>query len=96
MITYRTDKKVNYEKLIKLFNEVGWKDKTSDLDRLKDMIDNSQIVVTAWDENDMVGFARCVTDFVFNGQINNIVVDSRYRKIGIGKAMITEILNSSK
>lgn len=96
MIIYSTDKIINYEKLIELFNDVGWKDKTSDLNRLKTMVDNSQIVVTAWDEDEMVGFARCVTDFVFNGQINNVVVDSRYRKRGIGKAMITEILNSSK
>lgn len=96
MITYHTDKKVNYEKLIELFNEVGWNDKTSDLNRLKAMVNNSQIVVTAWDDGEMVGFARCVTDFVFNGQINNVVVDSRYRKRGIGKAMITNILNNSR
>lgn len=44
MITYRTDKKVNYKKLIELFNEVGWNDKTSDLDRLKDMVDNLRIM----------------------------------------------------
>lgn len=44
----------------------------------------------------MVGFTRCTTDYVFNGQINNVVVDSKYRGRGIGKALINKILDSSK
>jgi len=93
---YNTDKKVDYDRLKTLFNEVGWNDKTDDINRLKTMVENSQIVVTAWDEDTMVGFARCTTDYVFNGQINNVVVDSKYRKKGIGKVLIDTILDSSK
>jgi ribosomal protein S18 acetylase RimI-like enzyme len=93
---YHTDKKVDYDKLKTLFNEVGWNDKTDDINRLKTMVENSQIVVTAWDEETMVGFARCTTDYVFNGQINNVVVDSKYRRKGIGKVLINKILDSSK
>lgn len=96
MIKYYLNKKVNFKKLVILFNQVGWEDKTKEIKRLKDMVDNSQIVVTAWDDEEMVGFARCVTDFVFNGQINNVVVDSSYRGKGIGKEMIKKILESSK
>jgi len=93
---YNTDKKVDYDKLRTLFNEVVWTDKTDDINRLKAMVENSQIVVTAWDEEAMVGFARCTTDYVFNGQINNVVVDSKYRRKGIGKVLINTILDSSK
>ncbi|QUH20169.1 GNAT family N-acetyltransferase [Alkaliphilus sp. B6464] len=93
---YYTDKKVDYDKLKTLFNDVGWNDKTEDTNRLKAMVENSQIVVTAWDEEIMVGFARCTTDYVFNGQINNVVVDSKYRRKGIGKVLINKILDSSK
>jgi len=93
---YCTEKKVDYGKLKTLFNEVGWTDKTDDINRLKTMVENSQIVVTAWDEETMIGFARCTTDYVFNGQINNVVVDSKYRRKGIGKVLINTILDSSK
>lgn len=96
MIMYYTNKKVDYDKLKTLFNDVGWNDKTDDTNRLKAMVENSQIVVTAWDEEIMVGFARCTTDYVFNGQINNVVVDSKYRRKGIGKVLINKILDSSK
>ena len=96
MIMYRTDRKLDYNKLKALFDEVGWSDKTDDINRLKAMVDNSQIIVTAWDEDIMIGFARCITDYVFNGQINNVVVDSNYRRKGIGKVLIKTILDSSK
>ncbi len=96
MIKYNTDKKVDYDRIIDLFNQVGWNDKTEDINRLKAMVQNSQIVVTAWDRERMVGFARCTTDYVFNGQINNVVVDLEYRRKGIGKALINKILDSSK
>ncbi|AOT71299.1 GNAT family N-acetyltransferase [Geosporobacter ferrireducens] len=95
MIKYHRDKKVDYNRLIDLFNQVGWRDKTNDRDRLKAMVDNSQIVVTAWDEDVMVGSARCTTDYVFNGQINNVVVDAEYRRKGIEKALINKILEHS-
>jgi ribosomal protein S18 acetylase RimI-like enzyme len=96
MIVYNTDKKVDYDRLIILFNQVGWNDKTDDIDRLKAMVENSQIIITAWDEEIMIGFARCTTDYVFNGQINNVVVDLKYRRVGIGKALISKILDSNK
>ncbi|MGH4123825.1 MAG: GNAT family N-acetyltransferase [Clostridium sp.] len=96
MIMYYKNKKVDYDKLQILFNQVGWIDKTNDINRLKAMVENSQIVVTAWDEEIMIGFARCTTDYVFNGQINNVVVNSEYRRKGIGKILINKILDSSK
>lgn len=95
MIEYCTDKKVDYERLVVLFNQAGWDDKAQDMKRLKNMVENSQIVVTAWDGDSMVGFARCTTDYVFNGQINNVVVDYRYRGTGVGKTLIEKILESS-
>jgi ribosomal protein S18 acetylase RimI-like enzyme len=78
-----------------MFSQAGWHEKAEDLDRLKQTAANSDIVVTAWDNDLMVGFARCTTDHVFNAQINNVVVDSRYRKRGIGTKMVTAIITSN-
>jgi len=81
--------------LIHLFRQAGWYDKI-DKERIDSMIGNSTIVVTAWDKNKLIGFARCLTDFVFNGQINNVVVDKEYKGMGIGKQLVEKILSSSK
>ena len=95
MINYYDNKRVDYKRLTQLFIGAGWKDKTNDPERLIAMVDNSQIVITAWDNDIMVGFARCTTDYVFNGQINNVVVDPEYRGKGIGKQLIKNILGKS-
>lgn len=60
------------------------------------MVENSQFVITAWNGEIMIGFARCTTDYVFSGQINNVVVDPKYRRRGIGRVLINKILDSSK
>ncbi len=60
------------------------------------MIENSSIVATAWEKHRMVGFARCQTDHVFNGQINNVVVDEEYKGNGIGKQLVETILRSNE
>ncbi len=95
-IIFRSDKNVNYEDLITLFNQAGWHDKTIEIERLESMVSNSQVVITAWDYNVMIGFARCVTDFVYNGQINNVVVHNDFKNQGIGKELIKMILNTSE
>ncbi|HHX74514.1 MAG TPA: GNAT family N-acetyltransferase [Firmicutes bacterium] len=95
MIEYSTKKKVDIKQLQKLFAEAGWYDKKGDTARLNAMINNSQIIVTAWHADRMVGFARCITDNVFNGQINNVVVDSNYRGKGIGKELVSRIINTN-
>ncbi len=82
------------EKLILLFQQAGWHDKT-DMARIKLMVQNSDIIVTAWGNDEMIGFARGTTDYTFNGQINNVVVDKEYRGQGIGKKLIRKILEST-
>lgn len=96
MIEYRLGSNVDYERLISLFAEVGWADKVADRLRLKAMVENSQLVASAWDDGLMVGFARCTTDHEFNGQINNVVVDQSYRRRGIGKELIRRLIGNGK
>ncbi len=89
------NRSADIDQLMHLFRQAGWLDKMDEA-RLKSMIENSTIVVTAWDKNRMVGFARCLTDFVFNGQINNVVVDEEYRGRNIGKNLVERILKTSE
>lgn len=89
MIEFSTSKtRVDLDQLKELFAQVGWGDKTKDEARLRYMAENSTLVVTAWDGDRMVGFGRATTDRAFNGQINNVVVTSDYRKQGIGRQIM--------
>jgi ribosomal protein S18 acetylase RimI-like enzyme len=87
------DRVPDMDALIRLFEAAGWHDKTERA-RLGVMLANSTVVATAWDGAEMVGFGRCCTDRAFNGQINNVVVDARYRGRGVGRRLVEAMLES--
>ena len=43
--------------------------------------------------NKQVGFARIVTDFVFFGNIMDVIIDPEYQGKGLGKSLIEFMLN---
>lgn len=45
-----------------LYEDAEWHAYTKDSNRLKNNIDNSLKVLTAWDDNKLVGFIRVVGD----------------------------------
>lgn len=93
MISYRKGPEIDYIRLMELFTEAGWQDKAKDYARLVRMVENSQLVITAWDFDYMVGFARLTCDEAYNGQINNVVVDREYQRQGIGREMVSRLLS---
>lgn len=55
---------------------------------MQDMINHTDILVTAWHEMKLVGVSRTVTDFNYVAYIADIVVDEDYQNQGIGKQLI--------
>ena len=55
-----------------------------DLECLRGMMKNSNLVVSAWDANRLVGIARSVTDFHYTCYLSDLAVDQQYQKKGIG------------
>jgi GNAT superfamily N-acetyltransferase len=55
------------------------------------MINNSNLIVTAWDAERLVGLARGLTDFVYVTYLADLVVDEDYQCQGIGKQLIEEV-----
>lgn len=54
-------------------------------------IENS-LCVSAWGGETMIGFARVVTDFATFAWLCDVIVDPTQRGHGIGKAMVTALL----
>lgn len=52
------------------------------------MFENSDLVVTAWDKEHLVGVCRSITDWVWCCYLADLAVDPDYKKNGIGKALI--------
>ncbi|GAA5315136.1 MAG: GNAT family N-acetyltransferase [Candidatus Pelagadaptatus aseana] len=51
------------------------------------MVANSNLMITAWDGEQLVGIARSVTDFHYACYLSDLAVDQSYQSRGIGKQL---------
>jgi ribosomal protein S18 acetylase RimI-like enzyme len=91
-ITYRTTPDIDIFQLAKLFDQAGWQHRTRDLGRLARVVSGSMFVVSAWDAERLVGFARAISDGASDAQISTVAVHEDYRRKGIAKELIRRLL----
>ncbi len=91
-ITYRDTKDVDIFQLAKLFEQAGWHHRTQDLGRLARVVTGSAFVVSAWDADRLVGFARAISDGASDAHISTVAVADEYRRKGIGQELIRRLL----
>lgn len=87
-ITYRLDFTPETALIIDLYNSSGINRPTSANKRIAEMYANSNLVVTAWEEDKLVGIARSLTDFCYCCYLSDLAVRKEYQKYGIGKKLI--------
>ncbi|MDD5211260.1 MAG: GNAT family N-acetyltransferase [Sulfuricurvum sp.] len=54
---------------------------------MEGMVNNANLMVTAWDDDILVGVARSMTDFHYACYLSDLAVHREYQKKGIGKEM---------
>ena len=91
-IIYRDDHEIDLDQLTVLFNAVGWERRTAARDRLAQLVRGSMYVVSAWDGDRLVGFARAISDGAANAYISTVAVLPEYQKRGIGREVIQRLL----
>ncbi|MOA29529.1 Acetyltransferase (GNAT) family protein [compost metagenome] len=52
------------------------------------MYENSDLVISAWDQNILVGVSRSITDWVWCCYLADLAVRDNYQGKGIGKKLI--------
>jgi ribosomal protein S18 acetylase RimI-like enzyme len=92
-ITYNdTLKDLPLDQLHQLFVVVGWSDNEPlSENKKKGFIQswhNSTLVVSAWDEDKLVGAVRVLSDTIFRSIIYDLLVDPDYQGVGIGKKLV--------
>lgn len=87
-ITYSFTRPASAKQIIELYNRTDLPRPTNDKQRIKKMYDNSNLIVSAWDNEKLVGISRSVTDWVWCCYLSDLAVDPDYKKSGIGKRLI--------
>ena len=61
---------------------------------LKTCLENSDVVISLWLNNEIVGFGRGITDGIYRGVLWDIVIDQNFQGYGYGKLIIKSLLEN--
>jgi len=87
-ITYKINTTPDTEAIIELYNSSGISRPTTDRQRIAKMYAHSNLIVTAWHNELLVGISRSLTDFCYCCYLSDLAVRKEYQKHGIGKKLI--------
>ncbi len=98
-IEYKINSKISSNDFIDLLKRSTLAERRPVMDSecIEGMLKNSNLCVSAWHDGQLVGIARCVTDFHYCCYLSDLAVDSSYQKSGIGKQLqitVQQQLNS--
>jgi len=97
-IIIKETKDLDYDEVMDIFYEVQFLKHPEKRDEYKEAIEkafrNSQYVVSAWDNDELIGFARVITDEALFATIWNMLVKPTYQKRGVGKMLIQKCLDT--
>lgn len=90
MIRYRTGNDLDLDALIDLYrtSTLGERRPVDDRERMASMLRHANLVVTAWDDELLVGISRALSDFSFVTYLSDLAVRPSHQKQGIGKELI--------
>ena len=70
------------------------KDRT--INDLKKCLANSDVIVSIWSQNKLVGFGRALSDGIYRSVLWDIVIDQNHQGKGYGKMILENILESNQ
>lgn len=85
-IEYKINSPVSTEQFIQLLSQSTLAERrpVNNYECIDGMINNSNLIITAWHNEKLVGMARSVTDFHYACYLSDLAVDQKYQRKGIG------------
>ena len=83
-------------KLQSFLNRNAFWAKGRTINDLKKCLANSDVIVSLWVGNEIVGFGRALTDGIYRGVLWDIVIDQNHQGKGFGKLIVKKLLSSKK
>lgn len=87
-ITYKTGIKPSAQEVIEVYDSSGINRPTHDKERIAKMYQHANLIITAWDGNNLVGVSRSVTDFCYCCYLSDLAVKKDYQQQGIGEKLV--------
>jgi ribosomal protein S18 acetylase RimI-like enzyme len=90
MIEYAHDRTITVDQFIDLLNRSTLAERrpVHSRERIQKMLQRGNILITAWQDDLLVGVSRGLSDFAFCTYLSDLAVDVSFQKQGIGKELI--------
>lgn len=90
MITYQVENDLTAEEFIDVLKKstLGERRPVDEPERIMKMLEHGNLIITARENDVLVGVARSLTDYLFCTYLSDLAVDQAYQKQGIGKELI--------
>lgn len=88
MIDYRRDVPLRTEDIIRVFQASGIRRPIDDAARIGRMFAQSNLVLSAWEGERLVGVCRALTDFSYCCYLSDLAVDRACQHQGIGRELV--------
>jgi ribosomal protein S18 acetylase RimI-like enzyme len=92
MITYQINAPLTVDDVIRVFRNSGIRRPIDQPDRIQEMIEHANLIVSAWDGHKLIGIGRALTDFSFCCYLSDLAVDRDYQRSGVGRALVKAVL----
>lgn len=80
------------EQVCDLFERAAFWAKARSPEEMAQAIAHSHPVVTAWDSDRLIGFARATSDGIFRATIWDVVIHPDYQGIGLGRRLVETLI----
>lgn len=93
MLTYRTNHPVSRAQFITLLQKtsLGARRPLAEAERIDAMLQNADLLISAWDDDRLVGIARAVTDYAYCCYLSDLAVDEAWQRRGIGQELLATL-----
>ena len=90
MIEYKSSPALDLDLAIELYvtSTLGARRPVGDRARMAEMFRHANLVITAWDGEQLVGVSRSITDFVWFTYLSDLAVRDTHQRQGIGKELM--------
>lgn len=90
-ILYKVEPALALPEVLSLYQASGIQRPLAEPQRMAAMLQHANLLVTARQEGQLIGLARCLTDYSWVTYIADLLVDQGAQQQGIGRQLLTEV-----
>lgn len=89
-IHFQIDGSLDLDEVINLYNKstLGERRPVEDRSCMDEMLQRANLIVTAWQERQLIGIARTLTDFCYVAYLADLAVRVSHQRTGVGRQLI--------